>query len=213
MGIKAVVFDMDGVLIDAAEWHYLALNRALGLFGYNISRHDHLTTFNGLPTHKKLEILTMDRGLTKGLHAFIHEMKQRYTNELIYARCKPTFQHELALSRLKAEGYKLAVASNAIRKTVELMMNLSRLSPLLDLMLSCEDVATPKPSPAIYLEVQRRLGVQAEECLIVEDAAHGVRAARDSGAYCMVVEGVHDVSLDNIRAHIMRIEQERAKAC
>lgn len=213
MTIKAIVFDMDGVLIDAAEWHYLALNRALALFGYNISRHDHLTTFNGLPTHKKLEILTLDRGLTKGLHAFINEMKQRYTNELIYARCKPTFQHELALRRLKADGYKLAVASNSIRKTVELMMDLSRLSPLLDLMLSTEDVVTPKPSPAIYLETQRRLGVRAEECLIVEDAEHGVRAARDSGAYCMVVESVNDVSLDNIMLHIMRAEQEGAKAC
>ncbi len=48
--IKAVVFDMDGVLIDAREWHYEALNRALGLFGYEITRYDHLSTYDGLPT-------------------------------------------------------------------------------------------------------------------------------------------------------------------
>ena len=52
--IKAIVFDMDGVLIDAKEWHYEALNRALGLFGYGISRYDHLSRYDGLPTRRKL---------------------------------------------------------------------------------------------------------------------------------------------------------------
>jgi beta-phosphoglucomutase len=52
--IKAVVFDMDGVLIEAKDWHYEALNRALKLFGYEISRYEHLTTFDGLPTRRKL---------------------------------------------------------------------------------------------------------------------------------------------------------------
>ena len=52
--IKAIIFDMDGVLIDAKEWHYDALNKALSLFGYTISRYDHLTTYDGLPTSEKL---------------------------------------------------------------------------------------------------------------------------------------------------------------
>lgn len=56
--IKAIIFDMDGVLIDAKEWHYEALNEALGLFGYEISRYDHLVTYDGLPTAKKLEMLS-----------------------------------------------------------------------------------------------------------------------------------------------------------
>ena len=56
--IKAVIFDMDGVLIDAKEWHYEALNNALKLFGYKISRHDHLVTFDGLPTRAKLQMMT-----------------------------------------------------------------------------------------------------------------------------------------------------------
>ena len=63
MTIKAVIFDMDGVLIDARDWHYEALNRALRLFGMEISRYDHLTTFDGLPTKRKLQMLTAARGL------------------------------------------------------------------------------------------------------------------------------------------------------
>ena len=61
--IKAVLFDMDGVLIDAKDWHYEALNRALELFGYTISRESHLSTFDGLPTRRKLEILSAAHGL------------------------------------------------------------------------------------------------------------------------------------------------------
>ena len=56
--IKAVLFDMDGVLIDAKDWHYEALNKALGLFGMEINRYDHLNTFDGLPTKVKLQMLS-----------------------------------------------------------------------------------------------------------------------------------------------------------
>lgn len=122
--IKAVIFDMDGVLIEAKEWHYEALNRALQLFGYEkINRVDHLTTYDGLPTKRKLEMLSLQTDLPQTLHSFVNEMKQQYTTEIVHALCKPRFVHEFALSKLKAQGYKLAVASNSIRHTVELMMD------------------------------------------------------------------------------------------
>lgn len=103
--IKAVIFDMDGVLIDAKEWHYEALNKALRLFGFEISRYDHLVTFDGLPTAKKLEMMTVERGLPKSLHQLINDMKQIYTMEYVYMKCKPLFVHQYALSRLKSEGF------------------------------------------------------------------------------------------------------------
>lgn len=59
--IKAVLFDMDGVLIDAREWHYDALNRALSLFGYTITRQEHENYYDGLPTHVKLKKLTEEK--------------------------------------------------------------------------------------------------------------------------------------------------------
>ena len=102
--IQGVIFDMDGVLIEAKDWHYEALNRALRLFGYSISRYDHLTTFDGLPTSKKLEMLSLESDLPRELHAFINEMKQEYTMELVHAQCAPRFVHEFALANLKALG-------------------------------------------------------------------------------------------------------------
>ena len=91
--IKAVIFDMDGVLIDAREWHYEALNRALGLFGMQMSRYDHVVTYDGLPTSVKLSMLSQERGLPEKLHPLLNDLKQQYTMELVNSRCKPTFQH------------------------------------------------------------------------------------------------------------------------
>ena len=113
--ISAVIFDMDGVLIDAKEWHFEAFNRAIALFGFGMSLTEHQATLDGLPTRRKLEILTAARGLPSELHSFIAELKQAYTMEIAAIKCRPCFTQEYALSRLKREGYHLAVASNSIR--------------------------------------------------------------------------------------------------
>jgi len=208
--IAAVIFDMDGVLIDAKEWHFEALNRSLGLFGYSISRHEHLVTYDGLPTRKKLQMLTLERGLPEQLHDFIAEMKQRYTTELIGSRCRPRFSHEYALSRLKAQGYRLAVASNSIRSTVDLMLSHAHLSKYFDVTLSNEDVREPKPNPEIYRTACTRLGLSPNECLVVEDNDNGIRAAREAGAYVMTVASVDDVHLDSLLTHIRGFEKGAA---
>lgn len=207
MKIKAIVSDMDGVLIDARDWHYETLNRALALFGYNISRHEHLTTFDGLPTSRKLHMLTAERGLPESLHKFINEMKQAYTAQEVLLKCRPTFNHQYALSMLtKKYGYKLAVASNSIAATVNLMMDQAHLSQYLDLQLSNEDVSNPKPAPDIYIKAMEILGVRPEETLVLEDNAHGIAAAKASGAHVLVIGEPSDVTLDNILGRIAEIE-------
>ena len=209
--IEAIIFDMDGVLIDAKEWHYEALNRALGLFGYAISRYDHMVTYDGLPTSRKLEMLSLERGLPRGLHAFINEIKQAYTVELIHSRCKPLFPHEYALSQLRARGYRLAVASNSIRPTVDLMMGRARLDGYLEFTLSNQDVKQAKPDPEIYVVAAERLGLDPSQCLIVEDNLNGIKAAQASGAHVMQVGGVDDVHLDAILARVRQIERGRVE--
>ncbi len=204
--IKAVIFDMDGVLIEAKDWHYEALNRALHLFGYGITRYAHLTTYDGLPTSKKLEMLSLESGLPRELHAFINEMKQAYTLEMVYAQCKPRFVHEYALSTLKSMNYKLAVASNSIRNTVEVMIQKARLNSYLDQMLSASDVSFPKPDPEIYLTAISKLGLTPQECLIVEDNENGIKAATASGAHVLIVRDVNEVNLDNILNRIRQAE-------
>lgn len=208
--IKAIIFDMDGVLIEAKEWHYEALNRALALFGMEISRYDHLVTYDGLPTKTKLKMLSMERGLPEALHGFINDMKQLYTTEVIYAKCKPTFHHQFALTRLHAQGYRLAVCSNSIRHTVLMMLDKANLLPLLDFYLSNEDVPKPKPAPDMYIEAIRRLNLTPSECLIVEDNPNGIKAARESGAHVLCVNDVRDVNFLNISGEIERLKATNA---
>lgn len=205
--IKAVIFDMDGVLIDAKDWHYEALNRALNHFGFNITRYDHLVTFDGLPTRDKLEMLSREQGLPKMLHDFLNELKQIYTTEVVHACCKPIFQHEYALSNLKANGYKLAVASNSVRNSVELMMNKSNLSQYLDVILSNQDVTNGKPDPEIYIKGMSMLGASPSETLVLEDNEHGIASVNAAGAHLMVIEEVTDVTLDAINKRIAEIER------
>jgi HAD superfamily hydrolase (TIGR01509 family) len=211
MTIKAVLFDMDGVLIDAKDWHYDALNQALDLFGMAISRDEHLAIFDGLPTRRKLELLGKTRNLPTKLHSFINEVKQKRTMELVATRCAPLFHHQYALSRLKRDGIQIAVCSNSIRATVGAMMERAALAPYIDFYLSNEDVAKAKPDPEIYVTAMERLGLSPAECIIVEDNDHGLRAARASGAHVLEVGTVYDVTYDRIR-DAMAIAQNGVEA-
>jgi beta-phosphoglucomutase len=207
MSIKAVIFDMDGVLIDAREWHYETLNRALKLFGSEISRYDHLVTFDGLPTKRKLEMLSSNEGLPKGLHGLINNLKQQYTIEVVHTKCKPVFQQQYALAKLKSRGLRLAVCSNSIRNTVQVMMEKAALIDYLEFYLSNQDVQKGKPDPAIYNLAISKLKLNPKECLIVEDNEHGIRAAVASGAHVLKVGSPADVHFENIMTRISEINK------
>lgn len=210
--IKAILFDLDGVLVDATEWHYEALNRALALFGFSISRYEHLSTYNGLPTQKKLEMLSIEKGLPQALHGLINRAKQTYTREEILTQCKPAFEKEYMLSRLKRERYNLAVCSNSIRDSINLMLRHGGIYDYFDFFISNEDVAKPKPDPEIYLTAMERMGVRPEETVIVEDAPHGIESARRSGAHVCQVEGFEEVDYWRIREFIQSVERVGATA-
>lgn len=206
--ITTVLFDMDGVLIDAKEWHYEALNKALGLFGMEISRYDHLVTYDGLPTRRKLEMLTLERGLPKELHGFINSIKQKYTLEQINEKCKPMFIHEYALSRLRAEGFVMGVCSNSIRQTIEAMLDKAMIRQYFDVVMSNEDVTRGKPDPEMYIAAMARLGVTGKQTLICEDNLYGIQAATASGAHVLAVQGVDEVNYGRISQHIHSLAME-----
>jgi len=204
--IKAVIFDMDGVLIDAKDWHYEALNKALSLFGYAISRHDHLVTFDGLPTRDKLEMLSRENGLPRSLHSLINQLKQKYTMQIVHSKCAPNFIHQYTLAKLKSQGYRLAVASNSVRNSITVMMDAAGLSQFLDFYLSNEDVVAGKPDPAIYMKAINLLGLESSECLIVEDNPNGLKAAYGSGAHVLEVQEVTDTNYENIINRINEVQ-------
>jgi len=137
-----------------------------------------------------------------GRHGIINDLKQSYTLETVHAKCKPRFQHEYAVSRLKADGYKLAVASNSVRQSVELMMEKSQLRGYLDAIVSNQDVVRPKPAPDIYLKTAASMGVKPGECLVLEDNQNGIASAKAAGCQLMVIHDVTEVTYDRIVAEI-----------
>ncbi|HBV9912391.1 HAD family phosphatase [Klebsiella aerogenes] len=204
--IQAVIFDMDGVLIDAREWHYRALNQALALFGLTINREAHEGGFDGLPTREKLRRLTERDGLPPSLHEFINEMKQQYTLQEIWQHCWPVFEHRYALAQLSRRGYRLAVASNSVRQSMDAMLARAQLLPYLQFYLSNEDVSRGKPDPEIYLTAIRQLSLPPEACVVVEDNPHGIAAARAAGAHVLIVNSPADVTWPRIRDFIAFLE-------
>ena len=206
--IKAVLFDLDGVLVDATEWHYDALNRALGLFGFAITRYEHLTSYNGLPTRNKLEMLSVEKSLPRGLHQMINRIKQKYTREEILSHCAPMFEKELMIRQLTRDGYRLAVCSNSIRDSITLMLTGVNLAEAFEFIISNEDVAKPKPDPEIYLAALARLKLSAAEVVVVEDAPHGVLAAERAGIHVCRVAGYQEVNYERVHGFIQRLETE-----
>jgi len=204
--IKAVIFDMDGVLIDAKEWHYEALNRALGNYGYSITRSEHISIYDGLPTRSKLQLLTERNDFPEELHESVNKQKQQYTLEIAREKCQPRLAHTDALEWLKNAGFSVGVASNSIRATVDMMLDKAGVLEYFDFTLSNEDVSHPKPHPEIYQTAISRLQLKPAECLVVEDHQYGVDAARQAGAHVLQVNTVDEVCRSRISDFISRLE-------
>ncbi len=200
--VKLVVFDLDGVLVDARELHYQAMNLALKSLGEEeISREEHLSTYDGLPTRKKLQLLTEKRGLPVEKHSELWKLKQERTLSLIGAMTHDADMRYL-LSKLKSEGYKVYVASNSVKKTIKMMLLRRGLMEFVDEFFSNEDVKNPKPNPEIYLRCMIHAGVTPRETLIIEDSHVGRKAAIESGAHLCPVSDMHDVTGEKIEEYL-----------
>ena len=205
--IKAILFDMDGVLIEAKDWHYEALNDALRIFGCEISLYDHLVTFDGLPTKHKLNMMSSLGKIPKDLHPIINIMKQKHTMRMILNKCRPLFNHQYAISKLHSEGYKMAVCSNSIRKSVEVMIEQAGLNQYFDFYVSNEDVEKGKPDPEMYNLAMNKMNLNPEECLILEDNENGIKAAVESGGNLLKIGEVTDVTYLAIKNRILELEK------
>ena len=198
--IKLVLFDLDGVLVDARELHYEALNLALSSVDekYVISRDEHLSTFDGTSTKKKLNMLTELKGLPKDSHDLVWRLKQDKTLEII-DRFDVDSRIKDILKKLKSDGYHLACATNSIRQTAKLQLIRKGFFEHIDFLYSNQDVNNVKPNSEIYLRCMIKVGVNPNETVIVEDSHIGRKGALSSGAYLCAVEDSSDVSYEKIQ--------------
>lgn len=178
---KLVIFDLDGVLIDTREMHYHVLNKALPS-GYTITEKEHLTKYDGLSTRQKLDKLHSEKGLPRDEFESIWGCKQELTFKALEEMVSSNQKLISMFSKLKEQGFAVVVASNSIRKTIEIVVNCSGIAKYVDLIVSNEDVTKPKPNPQMYLTAMSRFGIGPKDTYVFEDSLIGRQAAFDSGA-------------------------------
>jgi len=201
--VKLIVFDLDGVLVEAKNIHYDALNKALG--EYAISWNEHLSTYDGLKTLQKLDMLTKEKGLPVEEHQRIWEDKQKYTLQML-GELKPSKSISATISSLSKSGYKIACCSNSIRKTVVTVLAKLDIIEYFDLIISNEDVLNSKPHPEMYWTAMSKMKCLPEETLIVEDSPYGLLAAARSKSYILRVKNPKEVTFANLTKKLVEIE-------
>tara|TARA_B100001094_G_scaffold326428_1_gene382565 strand:- start:14015 stop:14644 length:630 start_codon:yes stop_codon:yes gene_type:complete len=200
--MKAIFFDLDGVLVDACDWHYLALNRALDGIGIEpISRQDHETTYNGLPTAVKLEML----GLHEDECALVWKLKQDYTLKTIRENAIVQTEKIELFQQLHSENIKCVCVTNSIRETTTEMLKQTGQFEHIEFIIANEDVDRNKPYPDCYNLAVEKIGCDPSECVIVEDSPKGLEAAKEStipNSNIWKVKNSTEVTLENYRRFI-----------
>lgn len=204
---RLIIFDLDGVLIDSRDIHFQALNQALSRFGapYEISRLEHLKIFDGLNTRSKLELLSQTRGLPREFHEEIWLEKQKITLTLLN-KVKP--DHELVelLELIRLHEIHIAVASNSIRATVQLLLKNLGLIDLVDYFVGNEDVKFPKPYPETYWKCMIEFEALPSSTVIFEDSQVGRKGASESGGHLIPVRNRYDLNRRRILSTIEYID-------
>ena len=194
---KLVIFDLDGVLIDSKDYHYHALNQALGE-EFAISREDHVSIYDGLPTSRKLELLTQNKGLPVELYEQIWNKKQELTLKIFSESVSKDYELMGYFQQLVDAGYKIAVASNSIRNSVKIILLRLGLLEFVDVYVSNEDVVRNKPFPEMYWKCMTTLGALPNDTVIIEDSHIGRQGALDSKCHLIPVENRKDFNQSKV---------------
>lgn len=206
-GIKLIILDLDGVLVDSRELHFISLNKALKELGdkYVLSKEEHLCKYDALTTTQKLKKLTLEKNLPKEYHNKVWKLKQQKTLQEIdnYHR-----DHRIVdiLKKIKSQNYKIACATNSIRETSKLMLIRKGFFDHIDFLYSNEDVNNPKPNAEIYMRCMIKAGVSPDETVIVEDSHIGRKGATRSGAHLCAVKDPNDLTFCKIKDTIENVK-------
>lgn len=186
MQLKAILFDMDGVLVDSEEYIFEAARLMFAEHGVTVHPQDALP-FVGTGENSYISGI----GRANGFEVEIERDKARtyqIYGEITHGKLNSLPGSKSFIRQCKQKGLKLAVASSADRVKIEInLREIGLPEHTFDAIISGEDVERKKPFPDIYLLAAQKLGIQPEECLVVEDAVSGVKAAKAAGAKCLAL--------------------------
>ena len=183
--VRAVIFDMDGVIVDSEPLHERAFREVFHALGYGETHGIDFAHYYG----RSDEVLWRDFIARHQPHLSFEELldwKRRQFMELL-RRDEPIFEGLPELVRRLAERFPLAVASGSPHPVIEQVLALGGLHRFFPVVVSVYDVARPKPAPDVFLRAAERLRVPPAECCVIEDAAVGVTAAREAGMTVLAI--------------------------
>lgn len=198
---EAIIFDMDGVLVDSEPLFLHAINRVVTYEGADpISEEENEQFLIGTTVEETWRRLKELRHLPRPTDAYI----QRY-DTVVRQVMREELTPQPGVTRLLEEcvrrGLPKAVASSSLRSWVHLKLEAIRLQSAFDVVLGGDDVAQGKPSPDIYRLAAQCLGLPPQKCIAIEDSPVGIAAAVGSGAYTIAVRTYSTRNLDISSAH------------
>jgi beta-phosphoglucomutase len=188
--LHAVIWDLDGVIIDSAEEHRQAWQRLAQEEGIQLSDADFWATF-GKRNDDIIPVIWGPQPLER-VQALANR-KEAYFRELIRKTAAPLPGSIELLRGLHEAGFLQALASSAPIENIQLISEVLGLRQYLTVLVSGETVARGKPAPDIFLKAAKELGIDPGQCLVIEDAVAGVQAAHAAGMRCIAVAGNRDL--------------------
>lgn len=187
--LKAVIFDMDGVLLDSESFHYKAIQALVSSKGGTFSI-ELLHKYCGVPEREVWPSLIKDTGLTGEDPAALMEEHWKRYRALLAEHGYPEFPGTRDfLIQLREKGLLLAVASASLKNVIKDCLLVLHLEGLFDAEISAQDCNHGKPEPDVFLLASKRLGVEPAECIVIEDSSNGMIAARRAGMKWVGFEG------------------------
>ncbi len=190
--IKAVIFDLDGVIIDSKKHHFAAWKMFWAKRGVKHTKQDFLK-HEGLPSSGVLIAMQGELGkrISRSEAKMLAKEKGGYYRQVAKGRLKPGKGARKLLSALRKAGIKTAIATACSKTNMDFAMRQINLGKYFGALLCSSDVKHGKPSPDVFLKAAMKLGVKPQSCAAIEDSNHGIAAAKRAGMKCIAVATTH----------------------
>ena len=199
--IRAVIFDMDGVIVESENAHVEAEKQVLSKYGISISA-DELHEYAGTTAKKMFTELIEKYKLKVKVERILRE-KEQILFKFLEEDAQPTKGIIELLVKLKGRNMKLCIGSSSPMKQIEYVLKKLSITCLFDCAVGSDDIIHSKPDPEIFLKAAARLGLKPQECLVVEDAKLGVEAAKRAGMKCIGFKNPNSGHQDLSKADIV----------
>lgn len=187
--VKAVIYDLDDLMVNSAPLHFEAWEVTLNKFGHSFKDlpKGYMTQFMGTRVIDSAIALVRDLNLKVSVET-IFKIRNKIFLGMVRSKLQPMGGLLYSLKLLKKNGFKIALASSATKQYLDFVLKKFNLGEYFDVLVSGDDVRLGKPHPQTYLIACKKLNLKPSECLVLEDATHGIDAAKRAGCKCIGVE-------------------------